>query len=337
MTPLPNGLEGVGTLCDGQQRHVAVDFAENVAAGHQARLVAFGYRRASPGQRERAAFGPEADRSRRHDLLGAGLERCLYGHLEINLLAPGLGFRLHRQRGDEGARRGRVLQGRARRALWPGNVDARTAHRAGSQCSMTNCRFCIPLNSFTESRYAARTGEGRGSSELKRIASTVRPARASLSLRCFSPTTRWPSTSNSSQNSGCGKPCPQTWVSSSCARPRLRYAGSSEPSVSTARASCAGESSSRATASKLCAKRAKSSGRSVRPAAAACPPKRRSRCGSRFATRSSASRRCKPAIERPEPRISSGPAGAKAKVGRWWRSLTRPARMPTTPWCQLEI
>src|SRR5258708_30949919 len=58
--------------------------------------------------------------------------------------------------------------------------------------------------------------------------SRVRPARASLSLRCFSPTTRWPSTSNSSQNIGCGKPCPQTWVSSSCARPRRSEEHTSE-------------------------------------------------------------------------------------------------------------
>jgi len=49
----------------------------------------------------------------------------------------------------------------------------------------------------------------------------------------------------------------------------IEIRGSSEPSVSTARASCAGESSSRATASKPSAKRAKSAARSVRPAAAA--------------------------------------------------------------------
>src|SRR6266853_380588 len=223
---------------------VAVDFAENVAAGHQARLVAFGYRCASPGQRERAAFDPEANRTGRHHLLRVALEHCGHGNIEIDLLAPSLGLCLERQRGDEGACRRRVLQGCFQLTLGPGNPDAREAHRVGSQCSITNCRFCIPLNSLTESRYAARTVEGRGSSALKRIASRVRPPRASLSFRCFSPTTRWPSTSNSSQNIGCGKPCPQTWVSSSCASPRSRYAGSSEPSVSTARASCAGESSS---------------------------------------------------------------------------------------------
>src|SRR5712691_6734236 len=203
----------------------------------------------------------------------------------------------------------------------------------GSQCSITNCRFCAPLNSFTESRYAARTDEGRGSSALKRIASRVRPPRASLSFRCFSPTTRWPRTSNSSQNSGCGKPWPQICSSRSWARPRSRYAVSSDPSVSTVRPSCAGDSHSRATASKSSAKRAKSSACSVRPAAAACPPKRSSSPGARLATRSSASRRCRPAIERPEPLISPGAPCANAKVGRWWRSLTRPARIPITPWC----
>src|SRR5438067_145666 len=162
----------------GEPARIAIDRAEHVATGHQARLLAFGYGGPAPGEGERAAFGPEADRSRRHDLFGAGLERCLHGHLEINRLAPGLGFGLQRQRGDEGARRGRVLQGRARRAVWPGNADARIAHRAGSQCSMINCRFCIPLNSLTARRYAARTEEGRGSSELKRIAQVQTRNRA---------------------------------------------------------------------------------------------------------------------------------------------------------------
>ena len=81
------------------------------------------------------------------------------------------------------------------------------------------------------------------------------------------------------------------------------------------------------------AKTAKSRLAQREPAAAACPPKRRSRSGWRFATRSSASRRCRPRIERPEPLISPAFPRAKAITGRWNRSFSRDATMPITPWC----
>ena len=92
--------------------------------------------------------------------------------------------------------------------------------------------------------------------------------------------------------------------------------------------------SSRTAASKAGAKAAKSLRPSVRPAAMAWPPNLRIRLGLRLDTRSSASRRCTSGIERPEPRISSSPAGAKASVGRQNFSFRREATRPTTPWCQ---
>ena len=52
-----------------------------------------------------------------------------------------------------------------------------------------------------------------------------------------------------------------------------------------------------------------------------------------LATRSSASRKWKPSIERPEPLSSPPPPRANTIAGRWNRSLRRDATMPTTPWC----
>src|SRR5581483_8566878 len=142
----------------------------------------------------------------------------------------------------------------ARRAD-PAGIDALALHGVllqgtGSQCSITSSRAWVPLNSLTHTRYAARILGGSGSSALKRIASSARPPRTSRSLVCFSPTTRWPATSNSSQNSGCGKPWPQIWRSSICASARSRKGASSEPSVSMVRARAAGGRSSCTTASK---------------------------------------------------------------------------------------
>ena len=57
--------------------------------------------------------------------------------------------------------------------------------------------------------------------------------------------------------------------------------------------------------------------------------------GSRLLTRSSASRRWKPAIERPEPLSSPSLPRAKTIAARWKRSLSRDATMPTTPWCHV--
>ena len=56
-------------------------------------------------------------------------------------------------------------------------------------------------------------------------------------------------------------------------------------------------------------------GAMVQPAAMAWPPKRSSTPGWRLATRSSASRRWKPAIERPEPLSGPSAPRAKTKVG----------------------
>src|SRR6266850_482956 len=78
-----------------------------------------------------------------------------------------------------------------------------------STCSTLSWIDFSPLNSFTARRYAARRGEGSGSSAPKRIASRRRPSLLSSSLRCRSPTTRWLSTANVSQKSGCGKAWPQ--------------------------------------------------------------------------------------------------------------------------------
>src|SRR2546430_16294320 len=66
----------------GEPARIAIDRAEHVATGHQARLLAFGYGGPAPGEGERAAFGPEADRSRRPDPFRPGPARCPYRHPE---------------------------------------------------------------------------------------------------------------------------------------------------------------------------------------------------------------------------------------------------------------
>jgi hypothetical protein len=93
------------------------------------------------------------------------------------------------------------------------------------------------------------------------------------------------------------------------------------------------------TISKLCLNSSKSTCLIVSPAAIACPPNFKIKSGWCLLSKSSASRRCKPAIERPEPLSKPCPsiaslASAKAITGRWKRSLMRDAKMPITPWCQ---
>ncbi len=56
--------------------------------------------------------------------------------------------------------------------------------------------------------------------------------------------------------------------------------------------------------------------------------------GWRRSIRSSASRRCSPAIDRPEPLSRPLSSAAKTMVGRWCWSLMRPASRPTMPACQ---
>ena len=88
-------------------------------------------------------------------------------------------------------------------------------------------------------------------------------------------------------------------------------------------------------------KTSKSAWRIVSPAAMACPPNFWMREGLRFETRSSASRKWNPVIERPDPRKRASPldpsAGAKIIAGRLKRSFKRDATIPTTPWCQLAF
>ncbi len=149
------------------------------------------------------------------------------------------------------------------------------------------------------------------------------------------PTTRLSTTSNRSSNAGAGKPCPHAVAATRRARSSESSPTPSVPSVSTTRSRSAAVSHSVATFSKAAANRANSASAIVSPAANAWPPKRLISPCSRFATRSSASRMWKPAIERPEPRSSPALPGAKTIAGRWKRSLRRDATMPTTPWCHV--
>jgi hypothetical protein len=168
------------------------------------------------------------------------------------------------------------------------------------------------------------------------MASRSAPAWRTRSFRCFSPTRRCCSTSTSSQNTGASKPWPQTWASSS------GHGLGVEP--------LAGQRA-------VGAQRALSAWRhpATRPPPAAARLSQRpcrsglvdgaagghrmaaeaqQHAGVALATRSSASRRWKPGIERPEP-LSGRPAPrAKTKVGRCSRSFRRPATMPTTPFVE---
>ncbi|MNR22361.1 hypothetical protein D3C85_1393090 [compost metagenome] len=117
----------------------------------------------------------------------------------------------------------------------------------------------------------------------------------------------------------------------------LKHDSSMSPSVSITRASWSSVSHSRPTASNADIKVSKSAERTVSPAAIACPPNFTSKPGCRFDTRSSASRRWNPGIERPEPLICSSSPGAKVMVGRWNFSFSREATMPMTPWCQVSL
>src|SRR5437016_12295507 len=67
----------------GEPARIAIDRAEHVATGHQARLLAFGYGGPAPGEGSGAASGPEADGSRGKAWLGAGPRRSFYGHSKI--------------------------------------------------------------------------------------------------------------------------------------------------------------------------------------------------------------------------------------------------------------
>jgi len=104
--------------------------------------------------------------------------------------------------------------------------------------------------------------------------------------------------------------------------PRSRYAGSSEPSVSTARASCAGESSSPATLRSL-REGAKSAARSVGPLQRHA---RRSAGASQLALRDEIQRVAQMQTRNGPARAAdlAGAGRAKATVGRWWRSFDAP-------------
>ena len=72
------------------------------------------------------------------------------------------------------------------------------------------------------------------------------------------------------------------------------------------------------------------SARSASPAAARCPPKL-SRCSEQA---SRAASRSKPGMLRPLPRPPPSPSSETTTTGRWWRSTSREATIPTTPGCQ---
>src|SRR5215472_17108026 len=104
---------GIAAIHRGEVARLAVDAAEHIERAYELRFLPLRYRRAAPGEGERAALHPEAHGARRHHLLGAALERHLHRYLEIHLLAPGLGARGERQRGDESAGGKRVVEGRS--------------------------------------------------------------------------------------------------------------------------------------------------------------------------------------------------------------------------------
>ena len=155
---------------------------------------------------------------------------------------------------------------------------------------------------------------------------------SSFSFRWPLPTSRWSRTAKRSRKSGASKPWPQTWASSSATANALKAtASASAPSWRSSRCSAWSPASSRTAACSAAAKRGTSSRASWQPAAMAWPPKRATRSGSRFTSRSSTSRRCTPGTERPEPLSRPSAPRANTKVGRCSASFTRPARMPTTP------
>ncbi len=155
-----------------------------------------------------------------------------------------------------------------------------------------------------------------------------------LSFKWRSPTTRWLTISNTSKKLGAWKPCPQTCCSSSFAVRKSISWFESPPSTSITLSRSAWDKHSAATSSKVRLNRSKFDSAIVKPAAMACPPNFWIRSGWRLETISRASRICKVLIERPEPLSKPLPAFANAMTGRWWRSLTREAKMPITPWCQ---
>jgi len=66
-------------------------------------------------------------------------------------------------------------------------------------------------------------GRGQGIERVEAHRFDGAPGARELELQVFfSPTTRWPSTSNSSQNIGCGKPCPSRLGCRTVARGRDR-------------------------------------------------------------------------------------------------------------------
>src|SRR3989338_7429062 len=204
-----------------------------------------------------------------------------------------------------------------RQRLYPVSLQEIEVHvYASCQYRIINCRLWLPLYSLTSRLYTACICSGSGSLCPNSMASMSFPCVFKRSLRCFSPTTRWLCTMKSLLNCGAGKPCPHTCSSNKRATSRFISADSSVPSVSMRCAKSLALSSSLETCSKAAAKSAKSVSAMLRPAAAAWPPNFLIKAGWRLLIRSSASRRCSPAMERPEPLISPSLARAKAIAGR---------------------
>ncbi len=149
------------------------------------------------------------------------------------------------------------------------------------------------------------------------------------------PTSAGAATSKVSSNTGAGGPGPRR---ARAARARGRASSSPRRQGAVASRACAraapGESCSRATASNAPRSAGSAASRSVSPAANAWPPKRDDACRARAwrrgrARRAGGSRRSSGRSRAARRRLPR----AKTMAGRWKRSLSREATMPTTPWC----
>jgi hypothetical protein len=204
---------------------------------------------------------------------------------------------------------------------------------AGSACSTISCTLVTPLYSLASSRKATRAfAQGVGVAEPDGVVAGAVPfpaaASGALLQDALADDAEFVAEHGRREALAPDLAVHQFDELRSCSR-RLP---AGRPSRS--RAPAAAASATRGRRLRRPANASKASARIVRPAAIAWPPNLSIRLGARFDTRSSASRRWKPGIERPEPLIQPSAPGANVIVGRKNFSFRREATMPITPWCQ---
>ncbi|MNH27980.1 hypothetical protein D3C79_881150 [compost metagenome] len=154
---------------------------------------------------------------------------------------------------------------------------------------------------------------------MKAIPSSSGPpaSGSTISFRCFSPTSRCCRIRNLPSKVGSGNACPHGPPSrSSSAVSSESSCIASSPSDQITPSSIAGSSHSPTKSPKRWRNSSNLASSSDNPAAIAWPPNFIIKPGLRVSSRSSASRMCKPATERPEPFKIPSPAGANAITGR---------------------